>query len=72
VWGFIRYAEMLWAAITATVAQDVDYGGIPIWKMVWHVMLSFFLIPVFKLFESLLVINAILVPPTGFHVIVKV
>jgi len=72
VWGVICCTEGLWAAITSTIAQDVDAGGISIWQMVGHVIITFFLNPLFNLLECALVIEALLFPPKKFHVVKKV
>lgn len=72
VWGIICCTEGLWAAVTSTVAQDIDTGGISIWQMVGHVIMTFFLNPLFNLLECTLVIKALLFPPKGFYVVKKV
>jgi hypothetical protein len=72
IWGAIGCAEGLWAATTSTVAQDVDAGDIPAWKMAWHVVLSFTLAPIFQSMECLVVVDALLFPPKRFHVVSKI
>ncbi|KAF2500035.1 hypothetical protein BU16DRAFT_234999 [Lophium mytilinum] len=72
VWGILHCAESLWSAITSTVAQDYDAGNIPLSTMVWHVILTFFLSPIFGLMECAVIIHAIFHPPKRFHVVKKV
>jgi hypothetical protein len=72
IFGIMNCAEGLWAAIYSTVAQDADFGGIPVWKMAWHIVLSFILAPIFQVMECLIVVDAIVFPPKRFHVVSKV
>ena len=72
VWGLFGCAEGMWAAIVSTTMQDLDHGGIPVTMMIWHVVQTFALTPIFRLMESCIVVDAILFPPKTFHVVSKV
>jgi hypothetical protein len=64
----LHCSEGLWSAISSTIAQDYDAGDISALKMIWHVILTFFLSPVFNLMECAVVIHAIFNPPKKFYV----
>lgn len=72
VWGILICAEGMWAAIVSSTIQDLDHGGIPVLMIIWHVIQTFVLIPVFRFMEACIVFDAILFPSKTFHVVSKI